>query len=1111
MIHCLVSNTTSKLSIEHLKVNWNSGIEITGLNYCDGGELSAVSIEKMTTTTSLFTFLKNGFQFKEVVVDRPELFFSYTTSLMRPPSSIGFLWLVEKIIIKDGKLTLNQTKTDPIFIKGFDMTLELPRPLDQVNIHFTSSSEYQNKKGMIDLSTQARFKLDSFWSSLQCEILGKVVTFPAPLMNLIIQKLSPSSHMPQLEGYIHLNTKIIKTPEQFSCDLYAVSDGFKADIHTKNQIIEGTLSLDAAKLGISKTLGIPSWDLGHIDCAIVRLQIPEIDHKLSLKNVSFETTFQTELSPTSSLHSHIEKLTLSTNNLEKSLSFSWKSNLIYHQSGGAFNGDGVFTSLFDHCQIDAKGSYTTPLSQNISFTAKGPCEKANIKVEGDYLPEKGSIQSFLGGKTHIEYQGALSIPKLSFPKGELMLDSPLLKGSFSLFISLSPFDLKLLEKASYEYSLTPISTPLFFPDFSTYLAITDSPLLRGECDQLNLSIDSSGNLSHKIETHFLCEKGTLEEKSTKDSLLLTNTKGNIAINSQLKEMSFRFSSSFPYKGLFSGIELSCYLKKFAYLDPTPWKTAKGRCEVNIKDFPTVFISSIIPKAAGIKTWIGPAFSGNITIVQATTEEISFEITSSDFSCVASFIDRTAKKPMKLNSKLSPEKARDLFQIWGLNNKLLPSDPFDLRLEIEKCTLPSSIVDIDKLSLKGSWAISPISLPYFSSGKTTLISNLKGSFSKKSLEPIMTDSEMKIDQGFASLKASFSLKPSFPYLSSEKLLQLLAEGSDIPSSFLDSAISLYNSSASPYFSLLGNTATIIFELDSEQGAGPFFFRYKAPHGRAEAKGALIKNHIFLKEDAKATIEWNPLLEKALLGSNYQIHSRDPIQIKIPAKGVAVSLGNGFYAESSIPSIKVTLGRLSLLNHDSIQKLSSLFRLRNNRLSFWFAPFEAKWDKGIMKIARTEMLIDDKYQICLWGNVFLLKKNVALHLGLTESALRAALGIHGLPSTFVLDIPIKGPYDKIKVDTKLATAKIAALIAHTQSNQMGNLKPFVDLFHVMMNDQSSIPPPRPPYPWNSSIGMAKHIPERTLKKRKKDKDLFEYAIPLEVFSFETEPVSSSVEKP
>jgi hypothetical protein len=78
-------------------------------------------------------------------------------------------------------------------------------------------------------------------------------------------------------------------------------------------------------------------------------------------------------------------------------------------------------------------------------------------------------------------------------------------------------------------------------------------------------------------------------------------------------------------------------------------------------------------------------------------------------------------------------------------------------------------------------------------------------------------------------------------------------------------------------------------------------------------------------------------------------------------------------------------------------------------------------------------------------------------------------------------------------------------------MGNLKPFVDLFHVMMNDQSSVPPPRPPYPWNSSIGMAKHIPERTLKKRKKDKDLFEYAIPLEVFSFETEPVSSSVEKP
>ena len=121
------------------------------------------------------------------------------------------------------------------------------------------------------------------------------------------------------------------------------------------------------------------------------------------------------------------------------------------------------------------------------------------------------------------------------------------------------------------------------------------------------------------------------------------------------------------------------------------------------------------------------------------------------------------------------------------------------------------------------------------------------------------------------------------------------------------------------------------------------------------------------------------------------------------------------------------------------------------------------RGIMSIDRTEILYNRAYQVALWGNIDYHERFVSMMLGLTAQSLQAALNIRDLSPNYVLAIPIRGPFGNVKLDKGAATSKIGFLIARKQiAPRAGTWGSLFGAIGDLADDQSNIPPAKPPFP-------------------------------------------------
>lgn len=143
---------------------------------------------------------------------------------------------------------------------------------------------------------------------------------------------------------------------------------------------------------------------------------------------------------------------------------------------------------------------------------------------------------------------------------------------------------------------------------------------------------------------------------------------------------------------------------------------------------------------------------------------------------------------------------------------------------------------------------------------------------------------------------------------------------------------------------------------------------------------------------------------------------------------------------------------------------------------------------MDCERTEILISNTYQVCIWGGLDFPAQKVDMVLGLTASCLKIAFGIKNLPDDYVLQIPMKGKMDNVKINTSKATAKIAALLLWQQKAVSGAfgkssagavLGEFMNKLGPLPDIGSKAPPAKRPFPWEN--GYQK--PNTTAKKKKK----------------------------
>jgi len=262
-------------------------------------------------------------------------------------------------------------------------------------------------------------------------------------------------------------------------------------------------------------------------------------------------------------------------------------------------------------------------------------------------------------------------------------------------------------------------------------------------------------------------------------------------------------------------------------------------------------------------------------------------------------------------------------------------------------------------------------------------------------------------------------------------------------------------------------------------GPIQLQLNSTNIRAVLDGAMSNGTLHLNNDFQMQLLLTPDLSRVLLNAVNPldlsaITAQAPVTLKIPSQGFSYPIQPSNTAQINIPSGRLDLGKLYCHNEGNVNITLGLLKLQqfsqSQNLELWFAPLDFHIVNGILECERTEVLIAQTYQVCVWGDLKFPSKKVDMILGLTAGCLRAAFGIKDLPDDYVLQIPMKGPMNDVKINTGKATAKIGALLlwqqkdmAFGKSSKGQALGKLLNKVGPLPDGNAKAPPAKRPFPW------------------------------------------------
>ncbi len=235
------------------------------------------------------------------------------------------------------------------------------------------------------------------------------------------------------------------------------------------------------------------------------------------------------------------------------------------------------------------------------------------------------------------------------------------------------------------------------------------------------------------------------------------------------------------------------------------------------------------------------------------------------------------------------------------------------------------------------------------------------------------------------------------------------------------------------------------------------------GSFQIEGHVANNLLTLTKPFFASIEPTEAMLASL--NSTIIRSDGPISLQC-AEGSRFPLSSLSWDKVFISRGVIDPGRLTC---HGFPALASFFALLNHTsivdrtAPIWFTPIRFSFDKGSLLVQRTDALIANAIHVCGWGSLELASKKIDAIFGIPADTLERSLGIRGLSSNYVLQIPIYGSLDHVQYKSEAATAKIAALAAAQQiSKRTGPFSPLIDRA-IRPREEPDTPPPLRPFPW------------------------------------------------
>ncbi|MBF5059103.1 hypothetical protein [Candidatus Neptunochlamydia vexilliferae] len=539
-------------------------------------------------------------------------------------------------------------------------------------------------------------------------------------------------------------------------------------------------------------------------------------------------------------------------------------------------------------------------------------------------------------------------------------------------------------------------------------------------------------------------------------------KGDFSIGDRMGNLLLKFPNQKPIT--FQDIAFDLNLKK-GHLslegETTPsgkvaLEVGKETVKVTLKDFSSQVADPFLKTRGQLPNMIGPTLD---LAYAKKGKNIDLKVDSDGLFFTGAFVQNKAlrlRRPLKGSWKVS-ETSYDALRRWRDPN-VTPS-PFkiigtgELKIELTSLLLPP---DRSKATFDAQLQLNKLKLNHAE------LRRFDFKVTKEEEIEFQFDGNVAIDgarkNGEVSGKGQFSGELG----NGNVTTSIEAEISHLPSIFID----ILQPSEYPPSAFLGDLIDATFNAEIAQGRGTVNMELNASACRASFAGRVSNGVLTLAKPLQALFTITPQLNAVLDKSAklVVVAMEKPISLYIDPKGFSVPLKDLHIRSMSLQYGQLDMGQIICQNSGSASEISGIFKMADSStVSIWFAPAEFNMSRGNVTIDRTEILYDRRYEVCLWGHVFFPRRYVDMTLGITAPALRS-FGISGINNSYVLKVPVNGPFGNVEVDTGAATAKIAFLVARKHiAPRAGVFGQVLGTIGDLADNQSDVPPPKPPFPW------------------------------------------------
>ncbi|MBS0647817.1 MAG: hypothetical protein JSS10_01175 [Verrucomicrobia bacterium] len=683
---------------------------------------------------------------------------------------------------------------------------------------------------------------------------------------------------------------------------------------------------------------------------------------------------------------------------------------------------------------------------------------AAVYLPNDWHRLTTSGEGLLPGNTHVDF----SAQTLSSISANVQGDE--WQGSFSGGYDPQQKTVFLSKPAEITYQLAQLPAPL--------PPLLEKPLpLQIQIQPLRVSVPQlSGPISLKIRAQPTALQGmTLGETTLTATGDLKTRQGTFTLASTIGSGTITAAGSFS--------------------NPQAWT-----CKATLHQMPTSLIDLLAPHQ--LTAILGSSFDAKIDAALGAQKTFSLDLKSSLLTAQGSLVqtDNTLEltKPAKINFTLTPEGYAALDQwINTTSTPFILTDPAHIQSTVASLKIPCC---------KEKWNPAQLICNADFSIDTLAFADKNGLKSTQ-----LNKVQLQLETPFSfKLTASGAPEGSISAQGSLDLnqgnLQLTSRLDQFPADALDVVFRALGQSSISMAALFGPQVNLSASSSLQQWSGPVKLQLTSSNIRSSLDGTITQGTLTLNDSFHMQMSLTPDLSHVLLNwlnplSLSSISSEAPLTIEIPSAGFSYPLHPFVDANINIPRGRIELGKLYCHNEGNINIALGLLKLSqmSDTLELWFAPLDFHIQNGVLDCERTEILIASAYQVCTWGNVDFVAREVDMILGLTAGCLKKAFGIKNLPENYVLQIPMRGPFDNVKINTSKATTKIGALLLWQQkavSSTLGKgtagaiLGEFMNKLGPLPDGDSNAPPPKKPFPWENAQPAAskKNTSDASLKKKK-----------------------------